>query len=219
MPANQVDELATVLRLRFELDDDHDLAHGVPFSMILGIVAPYATLRQAPVPRTAGDSTMAYDALRTIMPIAGWPEERAREVEISVGADPVLPTRFRIGPAGAAPRGPSDSRAGQHTPIIEPLSRDEAYLDVTENLNAISSATQIAEEIRARIRAETELSFGRRLLQQVHGMTPDILFVLGMSVLCRRRASYAALAPGSALPVRHVPQTLLLPLPPPLVQR
>ena len=43
---------------------------------------------------------MAYDALRTIMPIAGWPEERAREVEISVGADPVLPTRFRIGPAG-----------------------------------------------------------------------------------------------------------------------
>jgi hypothetical protein len=34
---------------------------------------------------------MAYDALRTIMPIAGWPEERAHEVEISVGADPVLP--------------------------------------------------------------------------------------------------------------------------------
>jgi hypothetical protein len=34
---------------------------------------------------------MVYDALRTIMPIAGWPEERAREVEISVGADPVLP--------------------------------------------------------------------------------------------------------------------------------
>jgi hypothetical protein len=27
---------------------------------------------------------MAYEALRTIMPIAGWPEERAREVEISV---------------------------------------------------------------------------------------------------------------------------------------
>ena len=27
---------------------------------------------------------MAYDALRTIMPIAGWPEQRAREVQISV---------------------------------------------------------------------------------------------------------------------------------------
>jgi DNA polymerase IV len=45
-----------------------------------------------------------------------------------------------------------------YTPIIEPLSLDEAYLDVTENLKGIASATQIAEEIRARIRAETELT-------------------------------------------------------------
>ena len=37
-----------------------------------------------------------------------------------------------------------------YTPIIEPLSLDEAYLDVTENLKGIVSATQIAEEIRAR---------------------------------------------------------------------
>jgi hypothetical protein len=41
---------------------------------------------------------MAYDALRTIMPIAGWPEERAREVEISVADDQVLPTRFLMRP-------------------------------------------------------------------------------------------------------------------------
>ena len=46
----------------------------------------------------------------------------------------------------------------EYTPIIEPLSLDEAYLDVTENLKGILSATQIAEEIRARIRAETELT-------------------------------------------------------------
>ena len=45
---------------------------------------------------------MAYDALRTLMPIAGWPEERARAVEITGGADPVLPKPFRIGAAGAA---------------------------------------------------------------------------------------------------------------------
>jgi hypothetical protein len=36
----------------------------------------------------------------------------------------------------------------EHTPIIEPLSLDEAYLDVTENLKGIASTTQIAEEIR-----------------------------------------------------------------------
>jgi DNA polymerase-4 len=46
----------------------------------------------------------------------------------------------------------------EYTPSIEPLSLDEAYLDVTENLKGIISATQIAEEIRARIRAETELT-------------------------------------------------------------
>jgi crotonobetainyl-CoA:carnitine CoA-transferase CaiB-like acyl-CoA transferase len=45
---------------------------------------------------------MAHDALRTILPIAGWPEERASAVEITGGADPVLPTPFRIGAAGAA---------------------------------------------------------------------------------------------------------------------
>ena len=45
---------------------------------------------------------MAHDALRTILPIAGWPEDRARTVEITGGSDPVLPTPFRIGAAGAA---------------------------------------------------------------------------------------------------------------------
>lgn len=43
----------------------------------------------------------------------------------------------------------------EYTPLIEPLSLDEAYLDVTANLKAIASATVIAEEIRARILAET----------------------------------------------------------------
>jgi crotonobetainyl-CoA:carnitine CoA-transferase CaiB-like acyl-CoA transferase len=45
---------------------------------------------------------MAYDALRTLLPIAGWPEERLRQVEITGGGDPILPTPFRIGAAGAA---------------------------------------------------------------------------------------------------------------------
>jgi DNA polymerase-4 len=46
----------------------------------------------------------------------------------------------------------------EYTSVIEPLSLDEAYLDVTENRKGIGSATQIAEEIRARIRAETGLT-------------------------------------------------------------
>ncbi|CCD98339.1 DNA polymerase IV [Bradyrhizobium sp. STM 3809] len=46
----------------------------------------------------------------------------------------------------------------EHTPIIEPLSLDEAYLDVTDNLQGIPLARDIALQIRARIKAETGLN-------------------------------------------------------------
>jgi len=46
----------------------------------------------------------------------------------------------------------------EYTPLVEPLSLDEAYLDVTHDLKGIGVATRIAEEIRARIRAETRLT-------------------------------------------------------------
>ncbi|MEJ7935900.1 DNA polymerase IV [Sphingobium sp. AN558] len=44
------------------------------------------------------------------------------------------------------------------TDIIQPLSLDEAYLDVTENKRGIASATRIAEDIRSMIREETGLT-------------------------------------------------------------
>ena len=44
------------------------------------------------------------------------------------------------------------------TPHVEPLSLDEAFLDVTEDLKGIGSATRIAELIRARIKAELGLT-------------------------------------------------------------
>jgi len=40
---------------------------------------------------------------------------------------------------------------GEITPIIEPLSLDEAYLDVTRNIPGISSATHLAERIKRKI--------------------------------------------------------------------
>jgi DNA polymerase-4 len=46
----------------------------------------------------------------------------------------------------------------QYTPLIEPLSLDEAYLDVTENLKNIPSATEVAAHIRADIFAVTGLT-------------------------------------------------------------
>ena len=45
-----------------------------------------------------------------------------------------------------------------YTPLVEPLSLDEAYLDVTEDRRGIGSATRIAQLIRERIRKETGLT-------------------------------------------------------------
>lgn len=45
-----------------------------------------------------------------------------------------------------------------YTDLVEPLSLDEAYLDVTENKRGINSGTIIAEEIRKRIQEETGLT-------------------------------------------------------------
>jgi DNA polymerase-4 len=72
-----------------------------------------------------------------------------------------------------------------YTPLIEPLALDEAYLDVTENLKAMASATEVAAEIRARIRSETGLtasagvSYNKFLAKMASDeRKPDGLFVI-----------------------------------------
>ncbi|HKW61656.1 MAG TPA: DNA polymerase IV, partial [Candidatus Acidoferrum sp.] len=46
----------------------------------------------------------------------------------------------------------------RHTDLIEPLSLDEAYLDVTENKMGLPTATQVARAIREQIRTELHLT-------------------------------------------------------------
>src|SRR6201992_4241811 len=53
---------------------------------------------------------------------------------------------------------PLPSIFAEHTEIIEPLSLDEAYLDVTENIHGIPLARDIATAIRAKIKAQTGLN-------------------------------------------------------------
>jgi hypothetical protein len=45
---------------------------------------------------------MPNEALRTLPPVAGWPDKLAAAVTFTGGTDLVLPTRFRVGVAGAA---------------------------------------------------------------------------------------------------------------------
>jgi DNA polymerase-4 len=46
----------------------------------------------------------------------------------------------------------------RHTDLIEPLSLDEAYLDVSENKTGLATATLVARTIREQIRTELQLT-------------------------------------------------------------
>nr|WP_304237916.1 DNA polymerase IV [Jiulongibacter sediminis] len=73
----------------------------------------------------------------------------------------------------------------EFTPLIEPLSLDEAYLDVTENLKGIETATEIARQIRQKIKEQTQLtasagvSFNKFLAKTASDVNkPDGMFVI-----------------------------------------
>ena len=73
----------------------------------------------------------------------------------------------------------------RYTALVEPLALDEAYLDVTRNMARTPSATRIAEQIKAAIRAETGLTASagvapNKFLAKVASeeRKPDGLFVI-----------------------------------------
>ncbi len=91
----------------------------------------------------------------------------------------------------------------RHTDRIEPLSLDEAYLDVTENKTGLPSATRVAETIRRQIREELRLTASagvapNKYLAKIASdwRKPDGLFVI------RPQAAYDFLTP---LPVGRLP--------------
>ena len=78
----------------------------------------------------------------------------------------------------------------EYTDLIEPLSLDEAFLDVTENKKGMRSATMIAEEIRKRIFEETQLtaSAGVSFNKFLAKIASDINKPNGMKVITPKEA-------------------------------
>src|ERR1051325_1067486 len=111
-------------------------------------------------------------ALRGKPVIVGWPGERSVVCAASYEArtfgvhsampasraKPLCPAGVFIAPNFEKYRAVSHQIRAifeRHTPLVEPLSLDEAYLDVTQELTGIPTATETAETIRREIRAET----------------------------------------------------------------
>lgn len=78
----------------------------------------------------------------------------------------------------------------QFTDLVEPLSLDEAYLDVTENHINLPSATLIAKEIRKRIKEKTKLnaSAGVSFNKFLAKVASDINKPNGMTVITPEKA-------------------------------
>jgi len=73
----------------------------------------------------------------------------------------------------------------EYTDLVEPLSLDEAYLDVTENKIGLPSATLIAKEIKEKIKTRTDLtasagiSYNKFLAKTASDINkPDGLYVI-----------------------------------------
>src|SRR4051795_8289292 len=150
----------------------------------------YASVEQRDEPRLKGKPVAVGGGHRGVVAAASYEARKfgVRSAMPSVTARRKCPELIFVKPRFDVYRAVSGQiRAifAQYTPLIEPLSLDEAYLDVTENLPGIASATRIAEEIRARIRTETGLtasagvSYNKFLAKLASDQNkPDGLFVI-----------------------------------------
>ena len=123
----------------------------------------YASVEQRDNPELRGKPVAVGGQIRGVVAAASYEARKfgVRSAMPSVTARRRCPDLIFVKPRFDAYREVSQQiRAIFHdyTPLVEPLSLDEAYLDVTEDLKGIGIATTIAQEIRARIREETGLT-------------------------------------------------------------
>jgi DNA polymerase-4 len=124
----------------------------------------YASVEQRDDPRLRGKPVIvAWQAKRSVVCAASY-EARSfgvRSAMPAVRAERLCPGAIFVAPDFTRYRAVSKSVREifkRHTDLIEPLSLDEAYLDVTENKMALPTATLVARTIREQIRQELNLT-------------------------------------------------------------
>jgi len=124
----------------------------------------YASVEQRDDPQLRGKPVIvAWKGNRSVVCAASY-EARAfgvRSAMPAMRAERLCPAAVFIAPDFTRYRAASHSAREifkRHTDLIEPLSLDEAYLDVTENKTGVPTATLVARTIREQIRQELKLT-------------------------------------------------------------
>jgi DNA polymerase-4 len=124
----------------------------------------YASVEQRDDPNLRGKPVVvAWRGARSVVCAASYEARRfgVRSAMPAVRAERLCPEAIFIPPDFTRYRAVSQSTREifqRHTDLIEPLSLDEAYLDVTENKTGLLTATRVARAIREQIREELHLT-------------------------------------------------------------
>src|SRR6266700_3298439 len=123
----------------------------------------YASVEQRDDPQLRGKPVIvAWRASRSVVCAASYEARRfgVRSAMPASRAERLCPDAIFVAPDFTRYRAVSASVREifkRHTDLVEPLSLDEAYLDVTENKTGLPTATRVACAIREQIRAELNL--------------------------------------------------------------
>ena len=124
----------------------------------------YASVEQRDDPRLRGKPVVvAWKGNRSVVCAASYEARRfgVRSAMPAIRAERLCPEAIFVPPDFPRYRAVSQSAREifkRHTDLIEPLSLDEAYLDVTENKTGLPTATRVARTIREQIREELHLT-------------------------------------------------------------
>jgi DNA polymerase-4 len=124
----------------------------------------YASVEQRDDPKLRGKAVVvAWKGNRSVVCAASYEARRfgVRSAMPAIRAERLCPEAIFIPPDFIRYRAVSHATRKifqRHTDLIEPLSLDEAYLDVTENKTGLPTATRVAKAIRQEIRDELQLT-------------------------------------------------------------
>ena len=124
----------------------------------------YASVEQRDDPKLRGKPVVvAWQGRRSVVCAASYEARKfgVRSAMPYVQAERLCPHAVFVPPDFTRYRAVSRSAREiflRYTDLVEPLSLDEAYLDVTENKRSLPSATQVAREIREQIKQELDLT-------------------------------------------------------------